>query len=36
MQIVEKHPCLYNNKLAEYSRKDIIEKTWSEIGLEMN
>lgn len=29
---IEKHECLYNYKLAEYSRKDLTEKAWGEIA----
>lgn len=29
---IEKHQCLYNNKLAEYTRKDITEKAWGEVA----
>ncbi|CAG4961967.1 unnamed protein product [Parnassius apollo] len=35
VQIVEKYPCLYNNNLAEYSRKYLTEKAWSEVANEM-
>ncbi|XP_022911956.1 uncharacterized protein [Onthophagus taurus] len=33
---VEKHPCLYNFKLPDYTRKDLIEKAWSEVGKKTN
>ncbi|XP_072399864.1 uncharacterized protein [Diabrotica undecimpunctata] len=36
VQEVEKHPCLYNYTLNEYSRKDITEKAWNDIGRELN
>lgn len=29
---VEKYPCLYNYVLPEYSRKDLTEKAWNEVG----
>ena len=32
---VEKHQVLYNYKLPGYSRKDITEKAWSEVGREV-
>ncbi|XP_047523549.1 uncharacterized protein LOC125062991 [Pieris napi] len=32
VQEIEKHACLYNYKLPEYMRKNIIDKTWAEIG----
>ena len=32
---VEKHPVLYNYKLPGYSRKDITEKAWREVGREV-
>lgn len=35
VQIVEKYPCLYNNNLAEYARKDLTAKAWSEVANEM-
>jgi hypothetical protein len=36
VQAVEKYPCLYNYKLAYYSRKDIVDKAWVEVGKEIN
>ncbi|KAL4706597.1 hypothetical protein ACJJTC_009009 [Scirpophaga incertulas] len=33
---VEKHPCLYNCNLPEYSTKDVIDKAWSDIGNKFN
>ncbi len=33
---VEKHPELYDNRIPGYSRKDLTEKAWGEIGHEMN
>lgn len=33
---VEKYPCLYNHTIADYSRKDITERAWSEISKEVN
>jgi hypothetical protein len=34
VQAVEKYPCLYNYKLSDYSRKDVVDKAWVEvIGL---
>ncbi|XP_067002291.2 transcription factor Adf-1-like [Anabrus simplex] len=33
---VEKHPELYNFHLPEYTRKDLVEKAWSEVGKKMN
>lgn len=33
---VEKKPKLYYYTLAQYSRKDIAEKGWIEVGMEMN
>jgi hypothetical protein len=32
---VEKHPVRYNYKLPGYSRKDITEKAWCEVGREV-
>ena len=29
---IEKHQCLYNFHLIEYSRKDITEKAWGEVA----
>jgi len=31
----EKHPVLYNYKLPGYSRKDITEKAWCDVGREV-
>lgn len=36
VQEIEKHPALYNFKLAEYSKKDITEKAWSEISSKIS
>jgi hypothetical protein len=36
VQAVEKYPCLHNYKLSDYSRKDIVDKAWVEIGKEVN
>ncbi|KAL3273910.1 hypothetical protein HHI36_015337 [Cryptolaemus montrouzieri] len=33
---VEKYPCLYNYTMKEYSKKNITEKAWSEVGKAMN
>ncbi|KAJ8942854.1 hypothetical protein NQ314_009916 [Rhamnusium bicolor] len=33
---IEKHECLYNYKLAEYSRKDVTEKAWREVATKTN
>lgn len=33
---VEKHPCLYNYQLTQYSRKDITDLAWNNIGKKMN
>lgn len=32
VQKVEEYPCLYNYKLTDYSRKDVTERAWSEVG----
>ncbi|XP_017484552.1 PREDICTED: uncharacterized protein LOC108373203 [Rhagoletis zephyria] len=36
VQFIENNPCIYNNTMQEYSRKDITEKAWAAIALEMN
>jgi hypothetical protein len=36
VQAVEKYPCLYNYKLSNYSRKDVVDKAWVEVGKEVN
>lgn len=36
VHIIEQYPCLYNNKLPEYSRKDITDRAWSEIAQKTN
>lgn len=33
---VEKHPELYNNNLPEYSRRDVVELAWADVGYECN
>ncbi|XP_044756990.1 uncharacterized protein LOC123315387 [Coccinella septempunctata] len=35
VQLIENRPCLYNNTLQEYSRKDVTEKAWAEIARSM-
>ncbi|XP_043258307.1 uncharacterized protein LOC122400747 [Colletes gigas] len=35
IQIIEQYPCLYNHTLPEYSKKDITEKAWKEVAIEM-
>lgn len=32
---VKKHPCLYDNSLEDYAKAQVVEKTWSDIGLEL-
>lgn len=32
---VEKHPCLFNHKLAAYSNKIETEKAWEKVAKEM-
>lgn len=34
IEAVEKHECLYNYKLSDYSRKDVVEKAWAEVAKE--
>ncbi|XP_072947640.1 uncharacterized protein [Epargyreus clarus] len=36
VQEVERHPCLYNSKLQEYTRKDVTEKAWDKVGEKFN
>lgn len=33
---IEKHECLYNYKLPEYSRKDITGKAWHVVAEKVN
>ncbi|XP_059055706.1 uncharacterized protein LOC131849615 [Achroia grisella] len=33
---VEKRPCLYNYTIGEYSRRDLTEIAWAEVGKEVN
>nr|CAI5835870.1 unnamed protein product [Callosobruchus analis] len=33
---IEQHACLYNNKLPEYSRRDLTEKAWNEVAQKTN
>lgn len=35
VETIEKYPCLYNNTLSEYARKDITDKAWSEVAVKM-
>lgn len=34
-RLVENYPCLYNPNLADYSKKDVIERAWNEISFTM-
>ncbi|XP_023939579.2 uncharacterized protein LOC112046946 [Bicyclus anynana] len=36
VQLVEKYPCIYNNTLPDYSRKDVVDKAWAEIAESMD
>lgn len=36
VNIIEQYPCLYNNKLPEYSRKDVTDRAWSEVAQKTN
>nr|CAH7760581.1 unnamed protein product [Callosobruchus chinensis] len=35
VQQIEKYELLYNSKLAEHSRKDLVEKSWEEIAYKV-
>lgn len=34
VQIVEKYPCLYDYTNPEYSKRQVIEKTWNLVAKE--
>ncbi|KAL0868352.1 hypothetical protein ABMA27_007871 [Loxostege sticticalis] len=36
VQEVERHPCLYNYTLPEYSRKDVTQRAWNAVGKIFN
>ncbi|XP_050306021.1 uncharacterized protein LOC126743101 [Anthonomus grandis grandis] len=36
VQEIEKYECLYNYKIAEYSRKDITDKAWERVAKKTN
>lgn len=36
VHVVQQYPCLYNNKLPEYLRKDVTDKAWSEVAQKTN
>jgi hypothetical protein len=36
VQAVGKYPCLYNYELSDYSRKNVVDKSWVEVGKEVN
>ncbi|KAF5279264.1 hypothetical protein FQR65_LT15449 [Abscondita terminalis] len=36
VHIIEQYSCLYNNKLPEYSRKDVTDRAWSEVAQKTN
>lgn len=33
---VERYPCLYDTSLSEYYNRDVLEKTWEEVGSALN
>ncbi|CAH2242102.1 jg2141 [Pararge aegeria aegeria] len=35
VQLIEQYPCLYNNTLPDYSRKDVVDKAWGEVAETM-
>lgn len=35
VQTIEQYPCLYNQTLSEYSRKDVVERAWNEVARQM-
>ncbi|XP_017492051.1 PREDICTED: uncharacterized protein LOC108380189 [Rhagoletis zephyria] len=35
VELIETYPCLYNNTLQEYSRKDVTERAWNEVSQQM-
>ncbi|XP_028155719.1 uncharacterized protein LOC114349516 [Diabrotica virgifera virgifera] len=36
VRVVERHPCIWNFNLQEYSKRDTTEKAWAEIAEEIN
>ena len=34
VQLIEKYPCLYNYKLAEYAKRNESEKAWNLVAKE--
>ncbi|XP_068618619.1 uncharacterized protein [Battus philenor] len=36
VQEIQKFPCLYNNNLPEYNRKDLTEEAWAEVARNNN
>ncbi|CAK1586400.1 unnamed protein product [Parnassius mnemosyne] len=36
VQEIQKYPCLYNNNLPEYNRKDLTEEAWAEVAHNNN
>ncbi|CAH2039828.1 unnamed protein product, partial [Iphiclides podalirius] len=36
VQEIQKYPCLYNNNLPEYNRKDLTEEAWTEVAHNNN
>jgi hypothetical protein len=36
VQVIERHTCLYDNSKDGYSRRDITDKVWEELGKEVN
>jgi hypothetical protein len=36
VQVIERHPCLYDNSKDGYSRRDVTNKVWEEVEKEVN
>jgi hypothetical protein len=36
VQVIERHPCLYDNSKDGYSRQDVTNKVWEEVEKEVN
>ena len=35
IEVVQKYPALYNTKLADYHKRNVKQKAWQLVGLEM-
>ena len=35
VKVIEKHPCIWNYSLTEYSKRNLTEKAWANVSNEV-